>query len=203
MQLRLSLRAALSCGAAIGVLSVAACSDPFQPVAQFDTNADALVVFALTGSSPQLPSGVELVGPTAVRPGVTTQIDPRIGPITRATFDLAFNIDASGRVVMYPPRTLLSTNVTPKRVGLRRVATPYDSIRSAPTGGFQYDSVFTVSTGESVIIESEAGNCSISTPLTAKLIVDSVSLTSRALYVRVLSNPNCGFRSLLPGRPER
>ena len=202
MQLRLSLRAALPYGAAIGVLSAAACSDPFQPVAQFDTSADALVVFALTGASPQLPSGVELTGPTAVRPGVTTQNE--LGAlITRATFDVAFNIDAAGRVQLYPPRTLLSSNVASRRVGFRRVTTPFDSLRAAPTGGFRYDSVFTVAAGETIVIESQAGSCSTTTPLTAKLVVDSVSVASRALFVRVRSNPNCGFRSLLPGRPER
>jgi hypothetical protein len=202
MQLRLSLRAALPFGAAVGVLSAAACSDPFQPVAQLDTSADAFVLFALTGASSQLPSGVELTGPTAVRPGVTTQNEPA-GLITRPTFDIAFNIDAAGRVQLYPPRTLLSSNVAARRVGFRRVATSFDSLRAAPNGGFRYDSVFTVSPGETIVVESQAGSCSSTTPLAAKLVVDSVSAASRAIFVRVRSNPNCGFRSLLPGRPER
>ena len=83
MQLRLSPRAALLRAAAAGALAVAACSDPFQPVAQLDTAANALVLFALTGSSPQLPSGIELTGPSAVRAEVRTAIDPRVGaPVT-------------------------------------------------------------------------------------------------------------------------
>ena len=202
MQLRHFLRAALLCGTAAGALAVAACSDPFQPIAQLDTAADAFLLYSLSGASPQLPSGLELTLPSAVRPTVSTQIVPGVGPITRATFDLAFNVEADGRVRLYTPATLLARTVASRRVGLRRVAAPFDSIRSAPTGGFAYDSSLVVSVGESVVVETVAGCSSISTPLTAKLVVDSVNAAARTLFVRVRSNPNCGFRSLLPGRPK-
>ena len=203
MQLRHFLRAALLCGTAAGALGAAACSDPFQPVAQLDTAADAFVLYALNGSSPQLPSGIELTVPSAVRPTVSTQNVAGVGPVTRATFDLAFNIEADGRVQIYTPATLLARTVAARRVGLRRVAAPFDSIRAAPSGGFAYDSTMVVSVGESVVVETVAGCNSISTPLTAKLVVDSVNAAARTLFVRVRSNPNCGFRSLLPGRPNR
>jgi hypothetical protein len=33
-------------------------------------------------------------------------------------------------------------------------------------------------------------------------VIDSISTSRRAMFVKVLSNPNCGYRSLEPGEPK-
>ena len=35
--------------------------------------------------------------------------------------------------------------------------------------------------------------------LYAKMVVDSVRMSDRSLFVRLVSDPNCGFRGLVPG----
>jgi hypothetical protein len=91
--------------------------------------------------------------------------------------------------------------VSTPRVGFRTVTTAFDSLRRAPTGGFTFDSAFVVTVGQTVAVESQTGGCAPTAPLRAKLVVDSVSRATNSIFLRVLTNPNCGFRSLLPGRP--
>ena len=194
-------RAALLASIAGSMLGAAACSDPFQPIAQLDTFSDTLVVFGYTASPVSLPSAINLSGPSAVRVETRTDLVPGVGPVTSPTFDVGVDLNAAGQVVLYPSPLLLSPSVAARRVGFRKVDTPFDSLRRAPTGGFRYDSAFVVAVGEVVSIEAQSGGCSITAPLRAKLVVDSVSRPNNAVFVRVLTNPNCGFRSLLPGRP--
>ena len=33
----------------------------------------------------------------------------------------------------------------------------------------------------------------------AKMIVDSIRLSDRSIFARVVADPNCGFRGLVPG----
>jgi hypothetical protein len=35
----------------------------------------------------------------------------------------------------------------------------------------------------------------------AKVVIDSVQLATRAIYLRQVMDPNCGYRSFLPGLP--
>ena len=51
-------------------------------------------------------------------------------------------------------------------------------------------------------VQTPGTACSSSVPLYAKFVVDSVVGAERAMYVRMRLDPNCGFRSLAPGRPE-
>lgn len=201
MQLRTFLRAALVTGVAGSALGATACSDPFQPTAQLDTFADTLIVFAFSASSAQLPSAIDLSAARSVPVGTRTDVNTGGVPITTPTFDIAVDINAGGQVVLYPSTTLLSSSVSTPRIGFRTVTTAFDSLRRAPTGGFRFDSAFVVTTGQTVAIESQSSGCTSTAPLRAKLVVDSVSRSANVAYVRVLTNPNCGFRSLLPGRP--
>jgi hypothetical protein len=34
------------------------------------------------------------------------------------------------------------------------------------------------------------------------MVIDSVRLTTRQLFLRITAEPNCGFRSFLPGVPR-
>lgn len=200
MQLRTFLRAALL-PCVVGVLGATACSDPFKPQAQLDTFADGLVVFGYSGSSAQSPAAIDLSGPRAVRVGTRTDVVAGVGPVTSPTFDIAVDVNAAGKVVLYPSPLLLASSVVPRRIGFRTVATPFDSLTRAPAGGFRFDSAYVVSVGDVVAIEAQTGGCTSTAPLRAKLVVDSVSRAANAVFLRVLTNPNCGFRSLAPGRP--
>ena len=73
----------------------------------------------------------------------------------------------------------------------------------APERGYVYDSVKTVSVGQTVAFVTKDVNClpsNISTyDVYAKMIIDSVHMDDRSIYARMVSDPNCGFRGLVPG----
>ncbi|HEV7838487.1 MAG TPA: hypothetical protein VGO75_10515, partial [Gemmatimonadaceae bacterium] len=72
------------------VVVLNACGDPTNLRATTTTTVDTLYVFALSGTPPTYPSGVSIIARQAVR------VDGFAG------FDVAFDIDASGRAVVYP-----------------------------------------------------------------------------------------------------
>jgi hypothetical protein len=61
--------------------------------------------------------------------------------------------------------------------------------------------------GETLVIQSAHNNSgdlcqfALSPYLYAKIAVDSVTLSTRTLYLRMGVDPNCGFRSFAPGIP--
>ena len=93
-------------------------------------------------------------------------------------------------------------------VGLQKVAGTFESVQRAPTGTYEIDDPLTVSVGEVVVIEARRNRQSdlctfaISPNIYSKLVVDSVSTGTNAIWFRVVANPNCGFRSFAPGLPK-
>jgi hypothetical protein len=83
----------------------------------------------------------------------------------------------------------------------------YDSLTLAPTGDYGADSSLTVALGETVAVRvPRIGNECIYAGrpyFFSKLVVDSVRLADRLIFVRATTDPNCGFRSFAPGVPDR
>lgn len=156
-------------------------------------HADTLVAYAFTGTPATLPSALSIVDGTTVRVSGS------------AAFDVAFDFDAAGNVVVSPVRLFVSPLAGAPQVGLRAIAAPFDSIRSAPTGYYRPDTAIVVRPGEPFIVLSTrrtASNvCLYSTVphIYAKVVIDSVfPSTTRAIYLRETVNPNCGYRSFTP-----
>jgi hypothetical protein len=85
---------------------------------------------------------------------------------------------------------------------MRVVNTPFDSLDTAPEGGYQRDSATVAGVGQTLAVETEPPACQNGrTFLYAKLVVDSVSATNGGIFMRARVDPNCGYRSLRPGRP--
>ena len=186
-------RAALAAAGALAVL--AACNgDPFTPRARESVQASGpLVVSALTGTGPGSRSALLLVT-------VPTPVSPE--NVVNADFHVVFDINAAGAPVAYPVG--LVTGVAPRRVTIRRLTTPYDSLTRAPTGSYRADSALTLRTGEVVGVQVPGGaECQFSGQpyYFSKVVVDSVRARDRLLFVRATTNPNCGFRSFLAGVP--
>jgi hypothetical protein len=125
-----------------------------------------------------------------------------------AEFDIAFDIDAGGKVVIYPLRRVVPPSPVQagRRVGLQVVPGTFESVTEAPAKGYAYDSVaVTVGPGEVVAVQAQTAQCSLElSPYNySKIVVDSVIPAIQAIYVRIASDPNCGFRSFLPGIPSR
>ena len=184
----------------ICAFAAAACGDPFAVKAPLQTVADSFSISALTKTP------------------ITARALWRIGDFARyrldsvgAQFDLGFDIDASGRVIVYPARTIAKpppgTLVAPQLVGLLASTDVYASVDRAPQTGYTLDTAIVVTKGQTVFVRSSSNFCAPQsrttggTLLYAKFIVDSINAGTRQLFVRSTIQPSCNFRSFATGVP--
>ena len=185
--------AVAACSTVLLALAAGACNEPLRLEAQLEVAADTLVARALSGTAPSAASALMLRN----TPGV-------VSPTRVSDFDLAVDINAAGEPVLYP--AALVTSLAQRRVGLRRVEQRFDSVTRAPGGDYVSDSAITVRIGQAVGVQVPAlGNeCLYSARpyYYSKVVVDSVRLAGRLVFLRSTTNPNCGFRSFAPGIPK-
>lgn len=183
--------------ATFAAAAMVTCGDPNAPQARFSTYADTLGLYALNGAPRGAPTAIHLIA--GVGGSAAAVLDGAFA------FDLAVDIDAQGRPVLYPVRTVAAPFVGKHRVGVLRTTDPFESIVKAPDRGYTHDSVAVLAVGEVVLLESadpDACNTLLGGGVIyAKMVVDSVRTTDRRVFVRVTADPNCGFRSLVPGVP--
>ena len=81
----------------------------------------------------------------------------------------------------------------------------FETIREVPAAGYDTVNVRTIVPGQVLAVElRDASYCYsaislISSQLLyAKFVVDSINTTSRKLYTRVVVDPNCGYRMVVP-----
>jgi hypothetical protein len=176
------------------VVVLNACGDPTSLRATLPTSVDTLSVFALSGTPPSYPSGLSILARRPVR------VDGF------GAFDVALDIDALGNAVVYPIKLVVGTGGT-RPVGLQKIPGAFESVLEAPNTGYDTDSPVVLAPGETVVIQSAHNGSgdicqfALSPYLYAKVGVDSVSLATRTLYVRMGVDPNCGFRSFASGVP--
>jgi hypothetical protein len=176
------------------VLAVAACSDTTKLLANFDTITDTLDVYALSGSPPAFPTALVTPAHTVVRADAGL------------TFDIAFDIDGSGRALLYPFKTVVDPAAAGRRVGIRVMPVQFDSLLRAPNSGYNYDSVTVAPVGTVLVVQATRSiECQFDiTPLVySKIVIDDVDVAARRITFRMLVDPDCGFRDLVPGRPKR
>jgi len=177
------------------VVVLNACGDPTNLQASSFNSVDTLYVFALSGTPPTYPSGVSIVGRSAVR------VDGFAG------FDVAFDINASGKAVIYPVKLVVTSPGGSRPVGLQKAAGSFETVLEAPSTGYETDSSLVLGPGETVVIQSahngtnDVCQYALSPYLFAKIAVDSVNLASRTIYLQLGLDPNCGFRSFASGIP--
>jgi hypothetical protein len=190
MKARLILLAAMS-----AVVGLNACGDPTNIQANIPTSVDTLSVFALSGTPPTYPSAISLLARQAVR------VDGF------ASFDIALDINTSGNAVIYPVKLVVASPGGSRPVGLLKVAGVFDQVLEAPNTGFGPDSGLVMLPGEVVVVQSAHNTTgdlcqfALNPNLYAKIVVDSVSLATRTIYLKMGLDPNCGFRSFATGIP--
>jgi hypothetical protein len=170
---------------AVATVAVGACDDPVQPIRENVRSLKA-TVFAVNGSPPGFPVAVNVLGPSTL--GLNVDLD----------FDVAFDLDAAGRVVLVPQKLVGLPLASARVIGLQRSAVPYRLLDEAPRTGWVYDSTLTLAVGETALIQSGSEYCSFqqSSVVHAKLAVDSVRRAARQLWISVAVNPNCGVLDL-------
>jgi hypothetical protein len=184
-------------GAIVAPVFLSACggADPFA--AQLPTSQDVYTLFALTGTPPAYPSGLNIYGRTP------TRVDGN------GNFDVAFDINQDGNAVLYPVKLIVSNVGGDRPVGLKKVPGTFDQITEAPTGTYQTDSAVVAAIGETVVVQANRGTsgdvCSlnISPNIYSKILVDSIDVASRTITIETVLDPNCGFRSFAAGIPSK
>jgi hypothetical protein len=172
-----------------------ACGNVASLKATIPTYVDTLSLWSLSGTPPSYPSGIS----------ITTRQIVRVDGF--ASFDVAFDIDANGKTVIYPVKLIVAVPGGSRPVGIQRVTGPFENVLEAPRTGYQTDSAFVMVPGEVVAVESPHNGSgdicqfSISPNVYAKIAVDSVNLASRVIYLRMGFDPNCGFHSFATGIP--
>lgn len=181
--------------AVLATATLAACGDdPFQQEAQFDTEGTVAIVYPLSQASAELPAAIDFTNLRSVRPGLRASSGA-------PNFDVALDLDGNTLRVLLPQYVVVPVTGVP-RIGAQMVPGGFDDVTLAPEKNFRYDTVTVAAVGQTVVVQTPGLNCNSSAPNVAKFVVDSVVGSSRAMYVRIRFNPNCGFRSLAPGRPE-
>ncbi len=150
---------------------------------------DTVSLFALDGTPLSAPSAYLLEGKKRVR---TDQ---------SAVFDFAFNFDSLARAVLLPTGALGLGQAS----GLQVATVPFDSIKLAPTGGYEFDKPLVVDTGAVVLVRSRPTGClfGATVSLYGKLRVLAIDTTVRRLDFQILVDENCGYRGLEPGLPKQ
>ena len=181
--------------AAVGA-ALSACGDITKPEAVFAADSASFVLRALNAGVPAAPNAVGVNGPSAVRASFEAGA---------SNFDVAFDIDASGRPVLRPiaavvvpcPRSSCSFGL------LADTLQKFDSVKAAPTSGYKFDSTMAIRVGATYLVKAQVPACTgyyvYSDVMYAKLVVDSVRPDS-TFYVRMVSDNNCGFVGLEPGK---
>lgn len=172
------------------VAALAGCGDPVRIRAQFETVTDTVTVFALTGTPVIAPAALSTLRHEAVR--IETTRD----------FDIVFDIDDAGRAVLYPVQLV---GGSPGRTGIQTTTDAFAAILEAPRTGYVRDSATTLDVGDVVIVEAEPAFClaSIQSTIYSKMVIDAIDLATRSVRLRIVVDPNCGFRSFAEGIPER
>jgi hypothetical protein len=173
---------------ALAVLAVA-CGAPTKPKATYANTPSSYTLYAFTGAPVNAATAISFLGGAA-------RADASFA------FDVAFDLDATGRPIVYPVRAIASDLAgSVKRVGLQVVTGPFDSVLQAPATGYDTLSAQTIAVGSVLAVEMlDLNTCLYSLggqTLYAKLTVDSVNTASRRLYARTVMDLNCGYRSVV------
>ena len=179
---------------AAALAALAACADPLRVKATSEVFTDTLTVYALNRSPSYFPSTIN------------TLLGRAIAPTSPASFDVGVDIDDQQRAVIYPNKLVVGPLYSTHRVGAQIVDAPFESITTAPRRNYNYDAPTVAAANTVVAIAADNPACatSLATTIYSKLVVDTVRLDAPAPYVRlrITVDPNCGFRSFLPGIPK-
>jgi hypothetical protein len=185
---RLLPGALLVCAAIIG-----ACDGPTDTSGQTENATQPFFVHALTGSP--LAASTALAFPARA----VTRVDGTYN------FDIAFDINSAGLVVLLAPELVGQNPAGNRLVGIITGIGSYDLITEAPLTGYTVDSAVVVARGQAVAVQAQEPVCQSGTPsapyLYAKIVIDSVDLVGRGIYGRAMIGGDCGFRQLIAGFP--
>lgn len=168
-----------------------ACSDSNglpDPTLENVERTDTL--WALVGTPVSTPSGYSVEGNRRVRTDLSVD------------FDFAYNVETQGEHVFLPRAALGIDTATAAKPGFLARTESFEAITTAPSNGYITDIPIPIAVGQRYVVRSRV-TCQIGVPKYAKMEILAFNEETRIVSFRILSNDNCGFRSLEPGLPDR
>jgi hypothetical protein len=185
--------------AAAFVAAFAACDDPYAIEAQYPVVSDTTMLYSINSAPIGAPTAYYLIGAPSRQAAVAANAG--------FGFDVAVSALADGSVRLITPMALAALipdpESVPHPVGLQLLpGVGFDTLSLAPASGYT-DSVLTVTPGQTVAVQSATPvacrGSYLGRNFHAKMVVDSVRGDPARVYLRVVTDPNCDFRSLKPG----
>jgi hypothetical protein len=170
---------------AVVLVGVAACSDNNLPNALFANQVDTIVIGSIIGTPLNTPSGFSVLEDRLVR---TDQ---------SAGFDFAFLDDGVTRALL--PLDVFGLGGRSSNPGVIRSTSSFEALLDPPTDGYLTTDTVAVAVGDVFVVRSRL--CFLSVPQYGKLEVLELNTVDRLMTFKVMSNVNCGYRSLAPGVP--
>lgn len=172
-------------------LGAAACGDsnglPDATIANVE-RTDTL--WALVGTPVSTPSGYSVEGSRRVRTDLSVN------------FDFAYNVETQGEHVFLPRAALGIDTANAAKPGFQLRSEGFEAIKLAPSNGYVTDVPVPITLGQRYIVRSRV-TCQIGVPKYAKMEILSFDEATRIVSFRILTNDNCGFKSLEPGLPDQ
>jgi hypothetical protein len=117
-------------------------------------------------------------------------------------FDFAYNVETQGEHVFLPRAALGIDTATAAKPGFLVRSETFEAITTAPSNGYITDIPVPIAVGQRYVVRSRV-TCQIGVPKYAKMEILAFNEETRIVSFRILTNDNCGFRSLEPGLPDR
>lgn len=180
--------------AATSIVTAVSCGDFTGVPASLPTISDSGTVFALNGAPPGAPTALHMFS------GSLLAADANF------LFDVAFDLDSAGNVIVLPQRAVASALASTHTVALATVPDSFGAIGSAPKISYRADTALVTKPNVVVVVQSsDVSACGVSltgTTIYGKFVVTSVDPVAKQLKVRYTVDPNCGFRSFASGIPK-
>jgi len=148
-------------------------------------------LWALEGTPVSTPSGYSVDGGRRVRTDLSVD------------FDFAYNVEAEGEHIFLPRAALGIDTANAAKPGFQIRNESFEAITIAPSNGYITDVPVPIVVGQRYVVRSRIICTNLGVPKYAKLEVLSFHEATRIVSFRILTNDNCGFRSLEPGLPDR
>jgi len=187
-------RGLVACAMVVCAAIAGACDGPTNVPGQSEDATQAFFVHALNHGAFAGSTAITFPGRSVTRVDGTYQ------------FDVAFDIDTNGNVMLLPPQMVGQDPSGNRLVGIITGIGSYDAITEAPISGYVVDSTVTVARGQAVAVQAQEPVCLSSNPaapyLYAKIVVDSIDLVGRGIFGRAMIGGDCGYRQLVAGFPS-
>jgi len=172
-------------------LGAAACSDPNALADATVANVERTdTLWALVGTPVATPSGYSVEGSRRVRTDLSVN------------FDFAYNVETQGEHIFLPRAALGIDTANAAKPGFQIRNESFEAITIAPSNGYITDVPVPITVGQRYVVRSRV-TCQIGVPKYAKMEILAFDELTRIVSFRILTNDNCGFKSLEPGLPNR